>query len=71
VLRLHEALQIQPILSSSKAAACIGASAPTVNNAFRKLESLGLVHEMTGGHYGRLYAYTEYLSILSQNDEPL
>jgi Fic family protein len=71
VLRLHEALQIQPILSSSKAAELIGASAPTVNNAFRKLQSQGLVHEMTGGHYGRLYAYTEYLTILSQNDEPL
>lgn len=71
VLRLHEALQIQPILSSAKAAELIQASAPTVNTAFRKLESLGIVHEMTGNNYARLYAYTEYLAILSQNDEPL
>ncbi len=31
---------------------------PTVNTAFRKLDSLGFVHEMTGNNYGRLYAYT-------------
>jgi Fic family protein len=71
VLRLHEALQIQPILSSAKAAELIQATAPTVNTAFRKLESLGLIHEMTGNKYGRLYCYTAYLDILNEGGEPL
>lgn len=49
----------------------IGATAPTVNNGFKKLESLGIVHELTGGNYGRLYAYTAYLDILSEGGEAL
>ncbi len=71
VLRLHEALQLQPILSGTKAAELIQASAPTVNGAFRKLESLGIVNEMTGGKYGRIYTYKAYLDILNEGGEPL
>jgi Fic family protein len=71
VLRLHEALQIHPILSANTAAHLIKASQPTVNMAFKKLTSLGLVHEITGGSYGRLYAYTHYLEILNEDGEPL
>jgi Fic family protein len=71
VLRLHEALKRQPILSSAKAAELIHASPPTVNSAFRKLESLGVVHEMTGNTYGRLYAYTAYLDTLNEGSEPI
>ena len=71
VLRLHDAFQLHPILSSSSAADRIHATAPTVNNGFKKLESLGLIHELTGGNYGRLYAYTAYLNILNEGGEPL
>lgn len=71
VLRLHEALQTHPVLSSSAACGLIKASAPTVNAAFKKLTSLGVVHEMTGGNYGRLYAYTRYLEVLNEGGEPL
>ncbi len=71
VLRLHEALQIHPVLSASAATDLIKASPPTVNLAFKKLTALGLVHEMTGGNYGRLYAYTRYLNILNEDGEPL
>ena len=38
------------------AADLIKASQPTVNMAFKKLIALRLVHEITGGNYGRLYA---------------
>lgn len=71
VLRLHAALQTHPILSTSAAAKRIKASQPTVNLAFRKLTALGLIHEVTGGNYGRLYAYTHYLKILNEDGEPL
>ncbi len=71
VLRLHEALQHQPVLSASAASKIIGASAPTVNTGFKKLESLGLVRELTGGTYGRLYGYSAYLDILAEGADPL
>jgi Fic family protein len=71
VLRLHEALQVHPVLSASAAGDLIKASTPTVNAGFKKLTALGIVHEMTGGNYGRLYAYTRYLEILNEGGEPL
>ena len=71
VLRLHEVFQIHPVLSANAAADLIKASQPTVNMAFKKLTALGLVHEITGGNYGRLYAYTRYLEILNEDGEPL
>jgi Fic family protein len=71
VLRLHEVFQIHPVLSANAAADLIKASQPTVNMAFKKLTALGLVHEITGGNYGRLYAYTSYLEILNEDGEPL
>jgi Fic family protein len=71
VLRLHEVFQIHPVLSANAAADLIKASQPTVNMAFKKLTALGLVHEITGGNYGRLYAYTHYLEILNEDGEPL
>ena len=71
VLRLHEVFQIHPVLSANAAADLIKASQPTVNMAFKKLTALGLVHEITGGNYGRLYAYTRYLKILNEDGEPL
>jgi Fic family protein len=71
VLRLHEVFQIHPVLSANAAADQIKASQPTVNMAFKKLTALGLVHEITGGNYGRLYAYTSYLEILNEDGEPL
>ena len=71
VLRLHEVFQNHPVLSANAAAELIKASQPTVNMAFKKLTALGLVHEITGGNYGRLYAYTHYLEILNEDGEPL
>ena len=71
VLRLHEHLQRSPITSASRAAAAIQTSIPTATSALRKLQSLGLVREITGGTYGRLYAYDAYLKILGEGTEPI
>lgn len=71
VLRLHENLQVHPVLSARAAADLIHASIPTANKAFRRLTDLGLVHELTGSNYGRLYAYTGYLEILNEDGEPI
>jgi hypothetical protein len=71
VLRPHEVFQFHPQLPSRGAVDLIHATAPTINNAFKRLESLGIVHELTGGNYGRLYACTACLDVLNEDEEPL
>ena len=70
-LRLHEYLQCNPITSISSAAEATGLSVMTCGTILRKLQAIQLVREITGGKYGRLYAYDEYLKILSEGTEPL
>jgi Fic family protein len=70
-LRLHEHLQRNPITSTAGAAEATGLSAMTCSTILRKLQAIHLVREITGGKYGRLYAYDEYLKILSEGTEPL
>jgi Fic family protein len=71
LLQAHEQLQRVPLLSASKAAAKMNVSQPTATKALQRLQTLGIVREITGGKYGRLYAYDAYLSILSEGTEPL
>ena len=71
VLRLHDHLQRTPVTSVARAATAVGVSVPTATAAIRKLESIGLLRELTGGRRGRLYAYDKYLKILSEGTEPL
>jgi Fic family protein len=70
-LRLHEMLQRNPITSASRAAEALDISIPTATKAIRTLETLGLVRELTGGKYGRLYAYDRYLAILNEGTESI
>lgn len=67
VLRVHEVLQRQPILSIAKTAELIGSSIPTASTALKKMLKLGIVHEITGKDYARLYAYTAYLDTLTDS----
>lgn len=71
LLQAQEQLQRVPLLSASKAAAKMNVSLPTATKALQRLQTLGIVREITGGKYGRLYAYDAYLSILSEGTEPL
>ena len=71
LLQAHEQLQRVPLLSASKAAAKMNVSLPTATKALQRLQTLGIVREITGGKYGRLYAYDAYLAILSEGTEPL
>ena len=67
VLRLYDWLQRRPIASVSRAADAIEASIPTASKALKRLETIGLVHEITGGKYGKTYAYSDYLAILNDD----
>ncbi len=70
VLRLHERLQRHPVTSAGASAIELGVSHPTALKALRTLERHGIVHELTGSDYRRLYSYTGYLDLLSEGLEP-
>jgi Fic family protein len=71
VLRLHELLRKKPLLTIPAAVRDLGLSVPTVGSAFSHLEKLNVVREVTGKRRDRLFAYTDYLAILSEGAEPL
>ena len=49
-------------------AAATAMSPTTVASSLSRLADLGVVRELTGGKYGRLYAYQGYLDILAPQD---
>jgi Fic family protein len=70
---VHELLQRQPMLSVKRTISLMS-EAPTfatVNSAFGRLAELGIVEEKTGGARNRVFAYRDYLAILSEGTEPL
>jgi hypothetical protein len=44
---------------------------PTVSKAMDLLMDLGIARELTGKRRNRLFAYDQYLAILSEGTEPL
>lgn len=70
-LRVHRRLQTQPLLSIARASQDLNLTAPTVTASLGHLEKLGIVREVTGRNYGRLYAYGKYLDLLNEGTEPL
>jgi Fic family protein len=71
LLRAHQQLQSTPILSVNALAKRMDLAVNTARSVLAQLQTLGIVREITGGKYGRLYAYDAYLSILSEGTEPL
>jgi Fic family protein len=67
-LRIHEHLRVQPMTTIAALAAATAMSPTTVASSLSRLADLGLVRELTGGKYGRLYAYQGYLDILAPQD---
>lgn len=70
LLRVHNFLQRNPITSIRRAAPKLKLTAPTVTAAFKIMQELGMVRELTGGQRNRMYAYSQYISILSEGTEP-
>lgn len=70
-LQVHQALMAHPILSLSDAGQQAELSFRAVSGTMRILIDLGIVREITGQRRNRLFAYSEYLSILSEGTEPL
>ena len=70
-LRAHEILKIHPIISIQFVHERSGLSWPTASAAVQRLVELGIAREITGKRHGRLFAYGEYIDILSEGAEPL
>ncbi len=71
MIRVHQLMQTQPIISVIGLSDKLDMAFNTATQSLHKLQALGIVREITGGKYGRLYAYDAYLSILSEGTEPL
>lgn len=67
-IRLLELLPSRPIVTVPLAAEMLGMSAPTARKAIELLEGLGVLRETTGKQRDRVYAYHEYLQILTEED---
>lgn len=67
-LRVYELLQQRVILSVRKTAEQLSISVPTATTALKHLEDVGIVREITGRTYGRLFAYAKQLEILNRTD---
>ena len=70
-LRAFQAFMAHPVLYISSVREYTGLSISAATSAVALLVELGIVRELTGQRRNRLFAYHEYLSILSEGTEPL
>jgi Fic family protein len=70
-LRVHEAMKSRPLQSVQNLVERSGLSAPTVNAALRQLSgpALAITREVTGRQRDRVFAYDQYLAILTEGTE--
>lgn len=69
-LRVHEYMQKKPLINIGLAARALNLSAPTVSGALARMAELGIAREVTGRERDRIFAYTQYLNIVSAGTEP-
>lgn len=70
-LRVHELMQTNPFIRIRGAAKSLKLTVPTVTNALNHLLRLGVVKEVSGKQRDRLFAYSRYVSMVSEGTEPL
>lgn len=69
--RVHQFFQSRALASVPAISREIGLSGPAIRNAIALLTEAGIVREITGKKRQRVYAYTDYLAILSEGTDPL
>jgi len=67
-IRLLDRLPIHPVLTVPRAAQVLGVTAPPARKAVELLARLGMLRETTGKQRDRVYAYHEYLRILTGDE---
>lgn len=61
-------MQKTPITSIAAASAALQLTVPAVTAALERLQSLGIVVELTGGGRNRLFAYSAFLDRLNAEE---
>lgn len=62
---LHEALQRQPVATAAALGTATGLTPATVNKTLVHLQRLGVVSELTERQRGRVFAYRDYVALLT------
>ncbi len=70
-LRVHHSLSRYPVVTVKNISDSTGLSLPTVSTHLEKLCTIGIAVEITGKERDRVYAYSDYLKILSEGTEPI
>ena len=68
ILRIHDQMRLQPMTTIAALSSATGLTPTTTASSLAKLGGIGMVREITGGNYGRLYAYDDYLKILASHE---
>ena len=71
LVRVHELLKHEVIVSPTKVAARLSVSLPTAITALGRLWELRIVRETTGKQRNRSYVYSQYLDILNEGAMPI
>jgi cell filamentation protein, protein adenylyltransferase len=64
VLALVDALFVNPLIYTSRAQELLGVSAPTARAAIKTLDEHGIVREITGRHWGKIFEAEEIHALL-------
>lgn len=67
-LRLFDLLPENPVITVPLAAQMLGITAPPTRKAVELFENIGVLRETTGKQRDRIYAYREYLDVLTGED---
>lgn len=70
VLRIHYWMEKRPFFTIPSASEALGLTQPTVTTAVRHLIEMGIIRQVGTGRRNRLYAYDNYIRILSEGTEP-
>lgn len=70
-LRVFRKLCERPLATLNQVCGQTGLSFPAAAKAMQTLEQLDIVREITGQRRNRIFAYQQYLNILSEGTEPL
>jgi len=60
---------VNPYCSVAEVQGALGVSDPTARSLLQKLESLGILEEITQRSWGRIFAYRDYVTVLREGTE--
>lgn len=68
-IRLLDYLFDQPYVTTAMTSEHLDVSRPTANNLMARLQNVGVLREVTGESYGRVFIYDPYMALLREGTE--